>query len=131
MPDLPFDRTRGVIPSDRARVIDGTTPVPGAYVTGWIRRGAQGIIGSNKKCARDCVDALLEDAVRGALPRNGTLDAASVLAHLTRRAPALTRYDDWQQIDRIERRDGTRAARPRVKLTSLNALLAAAHARDI
>ncbi|MFT3899255.1 MAG: 4Fe-4S binding protein [Gordonia sp. (in: high G+C Gram-positive bacteria)] len=48
VPGLPFDEKRGVIPNDRGRVMDGDTPVPGVYVTGWIKRGPTGFIGTNK-----------------------------------------------------------------------------------
>ena len=123
MAGLPFDEARGVIPSEHARVMDGETCVRGAYVTGWIRRGPQGIIGSNKKCARDCVQSLLDDAYAHGLPREGTLDAEGSLAELAKRSPALTTFGHWQQIDVAERREGARASRPRVKLTTLRDLL--------
>ncbi|MFV0276608.1 MAG: NADP oxidoreductase, partial [Parahaliea sp.] len=54
VPGLPFDTRRGTIPHQGGRV-EGT---PGTYVTGWIKRGPQGIIGTNKKCARETVAAL-------------------------------------------------------------------------
>ena len=36
-------------------------PVPGAYVTGWIKRGPTGVIGTNKADAAETVAALLAD----------------------------------------------------------------------
>lgn len=121
---LPFDARRGVIPSRDGRVMDDGRPAPGAYVTGWIGRGPQGIIGSNKRCARDCVHALISDAEAGALPQAGTLDADAVLLKLTEQAPSLTRYTDWQHIDRQEQHDGAQLSRPRLKRTTLAELLA-------
>lgn len=55
--ELPFDDFRGVIPSQDSRILNGADPVPCAYVSGWTRRGPWGIIGSNKKFARDCARA--------------------------------------------------------------------------
>lgn len=121
---LPFDARRGVIPNRDGRVIDEGQPVPGAYVTGWIGRGPQGIIGSNKKCARDCVQSLIADADAGVLPAGGTLSADAVLSKLTKHAPSLTRYTDWQHIDRQEQHDGAQLSRPRLKRTTLAELLA-------
>lgn len=48
VPGLPFDEQSGVIPNDAGRVVDGDIPVPGVYVTGWIKRGPNGFIGTNK-----------------------------------------------------------------------------------
>ncbi|GAB3809679.1 FAD-dependent oxidoreductase [Kribbella italica] len=55
IPGLPFDETRGVVPNDRGAVIGK----PGHFVTGWIKRGAQGGIGVNKACAQETVRTLL------------------------------------------------------------------------
>ncbi|MDB5971882.1 MAG: oxidoreductase [Hydrocarboniphaga sp.] len=124
LPGLPFDEARGVVPSQCGRVMDGPNPVSGAYVTGWIRRGPQGIIGSNKKCARDCVEALMADAESAALPRQGTLDAKTTLTKFAERTTSTTSFADWQRIDMTERAEGLRLSRPRVKLTTFNELMA-------
>ncbi|MFC4907588.1 FAD-dependent oxidoreductase [Actinomadura gamaensis] len=68
LPDLPFDADRAVVPNDRGRVLDATgEPVPGAYVTGWIKRGPTGFIGTNKTCARETVRELVADYNTGRL----------------------------------------------------------------
>ncbi|GEM34353.1 ferredoxin [Nocardia neocaledoniensis NBRC 108232] len=67
--DLPFDEARGVIPNERGRVL--TAPagdvVTGTYVTGWIKRGPTGFIGTNKSCAQETVEQLAADFNSGAL----------------------------------------------------------------
>ncbi len=125
MAGLPFDDVRGVIPNRAGRVLAGRQAIPGSYVTGWIRRGPQGIIGSNKKCARDCVQSLLEDAHAGRLPEQGTLDADTVMAKLGERRVMATNYRDWQTIDATECREGARASRPRIKLSSIDEIFGA------
>ncbi|MBE7213121.1 MAG: hypothetical protein INR65_19075, partial [Gluconacetobacter diazotrophicus] len=46
---LPFDPETATVPNDRGRVRDDDgTPRPGAYVVGWIKRGASGGIGTNR-----------------------------------------------------------------------------------
>lgn len=57
MEGLPFDEERGVIPNDRGRV----TGAPGVYVCGWIKRGAKGLIGHNRKDAIETVARMVED----------------------------------------------------------------------
>ncbi|MGC4962474.1 4Fe-4S binding protein [Gordonia sp. DT101] len=71
VPGLPFDDTRGVIPHDAGRIIDGGAPVPGMYVTGWIKRGPSGFIGTNKTDSAETVASLLTDLEAGRLPEHG------------------------------------------------------------
>ncbi len=51
--DLPFDHFEGVVPNDGGRVleIDGVV-IEATYVTGWIKRGPIGLIGTTKSDAR-------------------------------------------------------------------------------
>jgi ferredoxin--NADP+ reductase len=67
--DLPFDEATATIPNERGRVIDSATGVvvPGTYVVGWIKRGARGFIGTNKICAQDTVETLVNDYNAGML----------------------------------------------------------------
>lgn len=53
--DLPFDEATGTVPSTAGRV------EPGVYVVGWIKRGPSGFIGTNKSCAQETVECLLDD----------------------------------------------------------------------
>jgi ferredoxin--NADP+ reductase len=46
IPGLPFDATTGTVPNEGGRVMCDGVPVPGAYVTGWIKRGPTGVIGT-------------------------------------------------------------------------------------
>ncbi|MGV0813169.1 FAD-dependent oxidoreductase [Mycolicibacterium boenickei] len=58
---LPFDG--GIVPNDAGRV----TGVPATYVTGWIKRGPTGFIGTNKSCAQETVRSLVADYNSGRL----------------------------------------------------------------
>ncbi|GAA3567833.1 FAD-dependent oxidoreductase [Kribbella ginsengisoli] len=60
---LPFDEVRGVVPNERGAVVGR----PGHFVTGWIKRGAQGGIGANKACAEETVRSLLTGAANRGL----------------------------------------------------------------
>ncbi|HMP75995.1 MAG TPA: FAD-dependent oxidoreductase [Kiritimatiellia bacterium] len=55
LPGLPFDEERGVIPADGHRV------APGIYAVGWIKRGARGLIGHNRRDAMETVKAIWAD----------------------------------------------------------------------
>ncbi|WP_280397201.1 FAD-dependent oxidoreductase [Nocardia carnea] len=68
-PGLPFDEQRGVIPNRSGRVLEAPegAVLPGAYVTGWIKRGPTGFIGTNKSCAQETVQQLADDFNAGRL----------------------------------------------------------------
>ncbi|MGW0182419.1 FAD-dependent oxidoreductase [Nocardia sp. NPDC003345] len=68
-PGLPFDEQRGIIPNQAGRVLDAPdgTAVPGVYVTGWIKRGPTGFIGTNKSCSQETVGQLAADFNAGRL----------------------------------------------------------------
>jgi len=123
---IPFDERRGVIRNDGGRVtdIDGT-PLVGEYVSGWIKRGPSGVIGTNKKDSQDTVAKILEDAAAGHLNDPASDDIESMIAtHCTQ---AVT-WEGWQAIDAIETAAGEASTpgRPRVKLTEWAALREAA-----
>ena len=71
IPEVPFDERRGTIPNVAGRVVDGEHHVTGEYVTGWIRRGPSGVIGTNKKDGQEAASSLLEDAEAGLLNAPG------------------------------------------------------------
>jgi ferredoxin--NADP+ reductase len=117
IPGIPFDRERGTIANDGGRV----RGLPGAYTAGWIKRGPSGVIGTNKRCARETVTALLEDHAAGRLPRPD-MDSHDLLASLR----DVVDYEGWLAIDRHERGLGRRQGRPRVKLVRREELLTCA-----
>ncbi len=125
LPGLPFDQARGTLLNGGGRVLDESgAPIAGVYCAGWIKRGPTGVIGTNKKDATETVQLLLEDAAAGRLPRTSERrDLAQVLAE---RGGDPVLYADWEEINRIEKAAGEPRGRPRVKLCSWEALLAAA-----
>ncbi|HET6500303.1 MAG TPA: 4Fe-4S binding protein [Amycolatopsis sp.] len=124
LPGLPFDDRRGTLPNDRGRVIDPArcAPVTGVYAAGWIKRGPSGVIGTNKRCAEETVQALFDDYTAGRLvaPAHG---AGALRALIAERQPHALDYPAWQAIDRHERNAGRKQRRPRVKLTSVSEML--------
>lgn len=121
LPGLPFDDTHGVIEHIDGRVVGRL----GSYVTGWIKRGPTGVIGTNKKCARDTVRALLDDADAGRLSTDRSLDRFAVAARLRQRSRDVVDLTGWNAIDLSERRGGRAEGRPRHKLTRVPELVAA------
>ncbi len=123
---VPFDEERGTIKNRDGRVLDAAgEALPGVYCAGWIKRGPSGVIGTNKKCAAETTEGLLEDARAGRLPRPAR-DGSSVDELLAGRGCRVVSYGAWEAIDRAERARGEREGRPRVKLVAWDDLLATA-----
>ena len=120
-PDLPFDPQRATIPHRAGRVIREQQILPGCYVTGWIKRGPRGVIGSNKLCARETVNSLLEDFCTGRLAAPAQ-PRENFSAWLHQRQPEAVNFNDWKTIDRHERATAA-PGRPREKLTDVKAML--------
>ena len=112
VPQLPFDDARGVVPNDGGRV----TGMAGTYVVGWIKRGPTGFIGTNKSCARDTVNQLVEDVNAGRVPP--PVQPADAFDRLvTARCPQAQGLAGWRRTDALERARGATQGRPRVKLS--------------
>lgn len=116
---MPFDERTGTVPNDGGRVR------PGTYVAGWIKRGPNGFIGTNKTCSEQTVAALLDDLDEGLLtPAHGTRQELD--DWLAAREPI--DLAGWQAIDREELRRGEATGRGRVKLLDLDEMNALARA---
>ncbi|GAA0932522.1 FAD-dependent oxidoreductase [Pseudonocardia zijingensis] len=125
IPGLPFDPATGTVPNVGGRVVRDGEPVPGAYVTGWIKRGPTGVIGTNKADAVETVAALLEDLP--GLPDPAYPDPADFRAALTAHGVRPVDWTAWLRVDAEEvRRGGLRGAE-RVKVAELAEMLDAAH----
>lgn len=105
---LPFDPVTSTVPNSAGRV------EPGLYVAGWIKRGPVGFIGTNKTCAQETVDTLLDDLDAGLPEPLITTDPAGFVRE---RRPDVSDLDDWRVLDAEERARGALVGRPRLKIT--------------
>jgi ferredoxin--NADP+ reductase len=113
---LPFDDRAQVVPSEAGRV----TGLPGVYCAGWIRRGAQGVIGNNKRCAAETVASVVADLPGLPSPMR---PAESIDQLLVERGVRIFTWADWQRLDAIEAAAGQPLGRPRIKTLSNQAAL--------
>jgi ferredoxin--NADP+ reductase len=97
-------------------------PASGLYVTGWIKRGPSGLIGTNKACAKETTDAVIADLPALPVPSG---DPNALVAKLTEAVD----FDGWRAIDTLEVERGKGRGKVRDKLTSVAAMLDAAKKR--
>ena len=104
---------------------DTEEPVLGIYVSGWIKRGPTGVIGTNKPDGAETVRTMLEDLAAGSVLEPGDTDPASAADLVQQRQPDLISYEDWLRLNQLEMAKGKPLGRPRVKFTSAADMLAA------
>lgn len=121
---LPFDQRTGVIPNAAGRVLRDGAVVPGQYVTGWIKRGPTGVIGTNKKDAQETVASLLADA--SSLPPAPERDPEALDQLLTEHGARVVTWQGWCAIEIAEAELGRTQGRERAKIVDREALLTAA-----
>lgn len=120
---LPFDASRGVLRHSDGRLIhESGKLLYGLYATGWIKRGANGIIGTNRADSLATVETLLSDLPHlDQRAKPGSNGLAAVLASRNR---TYVTYQDWQRIDHVEVCRGQAKGKPREKLTQVENMLA-------
>ncbi len=127
LPEVPFNDRWGVILNETGRVLDPDSKQHrvGEYVSGWIKRGPSGVIGTNKQDSVETVACMLEDLVKGSIlqPARAGADGAEKLVR--ERQPQYVSYADWLKLDAMEIEKGKALSRPRVKFTCVSEMLKA------
>jgi ferredoxin/flavodoxin---NADP+ reductase len=122
IPGLPFDEALGTVPHASGRVVDGAETLQGLYVTGWLKRGPTGIIGTNRADSVETVQSLLAE-----LPKVCDREkpgAEALLLLLEGRGIRTLNYHNWLMIDSAEIIRGKPKGKPREKFTRINEMLA-------
>ncbi len=120
------DQSRGVIANREGRMIDLATDrvIPGRYVVGWAKRGANGVIGTNKRDSLATLKHLFDDIAQwSAAPNDKPSQEQDTARWLTSKGVRFVRFDEWQQIDATELSQGDRTGKPREKITSVQQMI--------
>ncbi len=120
IPGLPIAPDSGIAANTDGQLLrdDGTLD-PQTYAVGWLKRGPQGVIGTNKGDAKATVDRMLQnlgDPTKPPPAIEQLLDARGV-RHLS--------FKQWLQLDELERARGAEVGKPREKLIDIDQALAA------
>jgi len=120
---LPFSAQAGVVPNISGRVMDSEQIFTGWYVAGWIKRGAVGVIGTNKPDAEDTVKSLLEDIEH--LNPCEIPSTEEMIKFLKDREVRVVTFEDWKKIDTAEIERGAKLGKPREKFARVVGMLSA------
>jgi ferredoxin--NADP+ reductase len=118
---VPFDFRRGIVPNRKGRIERDGAPMDGLYVTGWLKRGPTGIIGTNRADSIETVQQILADLSNPGRKSKQGRDA--LVVSLSEKRVNVIELQDWLQIDAVERARGKEASKPREKFTRVAEML--------
>lgn len=131
-----FDESRGVMKNQHGLVdaANSELNMGGLYVSGWLKRGPSGIIGTNIGDAKDTVATILKDLEEesSSVPTRKAIKATSdttTLDELLKKRNV--QVVDWTAFEKIEAAETSNARKrspeqPREKITTRDELLAIA-----
>jgi adrenodoxin-NADP+ reductase len=119
-----FDSQRGVVVNTHGKVDDSKDGLGGLYVSGWLKRGPSGIIGTNIADAKDTVASITKDLEGQTIKSHDT----SLHYLLKERGVKVVDWSAYERIDATETDEARKRSReqPREKLTSIDEMLRAA-----
>ncbi|WP_344607723.1 FAD-dependent oxidoreductase [Sporichthya brevicatena] len=128
VPGVPFDEANKVVPTADHRVVGGQVEI-GEYAAGWVKRGATGVIGTNRSDADHTVEVILGDRDQ-LLARE--VSPGTALELVRSRVAKLVELENWNSLDAAEKALGEkRGNAARVKVHTWAGMLeAAGHTLD-
>lgn len=118
---LPFDEAAGIVPNEAGRVVSAGSAVPDVYVTGWLKRGPSGVIGTNKSDAAETARVVIEDLSASRAPKYP--DREHLRKLLAGRGVRYVDWSGWLQLDAEEERLGSARGAERIKVAERASML--------
>jgi ferredoxin--NADP+ reductase len=119
LPGVPFDDDASIVPNEAGRVLDEAGQArPREYVTGWLKRGPTGVIGTNRSDAEETITSLLAD-----LPGIDVEVGEPIDSLLAAKKLPYTEFEGWLRIDAAERLAGPARGGSRVKIVDWDMLV--------
>jgi NADPH-dependent glutamate synthase beta subunit-like oxidoreductase len=122
LPGVPFCETSHSIPERLSRVLerpDGAH-VPGLYTSGWARRGSDGVLATTITDSANTAMSILEDLEGGV---RGVVEGGDVCDVLGSRGVEFVTFEQWREIDSVEKEKGKVKGKPREKLVCYQDML--------
>jgi ferredoxin--NADP+ reductase len=115
--------SNGSLSNERGRLLDNTgKPIKGLYAVGWSARGASGTIGTCRSEAERLTQVLAEDSARA--PERQLTGSDGLAQILQARGHRYVTFQEWLQLEAMERARGTASGRSRIKFHTSAQMLA-------
>jgi ferredoxin--NADP+ reductase len=112
---VPFDAEKGIIPNRQGAVINSQKSYcDQLFVTGWIKRGPSGVIGTNRSDSIETVTTLLNQPMVNVAAIDRDIESLLNQKNIT-----FISFTDWKIIDEYEKNQGQKVGKPREKITSI------------
>ena len=95
--------------------------IKGLYVTGWLKRGSTGIIGSNIPDAQETVNSIISDLESDNL--NTPSESSDIVDLLKSRKMDYVDLEGWKKIDKYELLEGSKVGKCREKLLTIEEMI--------
>ena len=118
-----FDTSKGILTNTHGLVDPSTDELGGLFVSGWLKRGPSGIIGTNIPDAKDTVAMILKEMNENT--GRTTTSTSSLSELLQERGVNVVNWTAYQKIDAAETDDESKrnVEQPREKVVSREELL--------
>jgi adrenodoxin-NADP+ reductase len=117
---ISFDPKLGVIPNNLGRVIGPHGPIPGFYVSGWVKSGPTGVIAKTMRESFEVAETLVEDYNSGFIDKQHKAGFDG-LKHLIK--SRVVDWQDWQKIDKLEIERGRALGKDREKFNKIDDMM--------
>jgi len=118
-----FDETRGIVRNEQGRVDPATDKLCGLYVSGWLKRGPSGIIGTNIADAKETVQSIVQDLKNEEPRENKRGMVVDLFDLLIQRRVNVVDWSGYQKINRYETESKRSEEQPREKLVSVKEMI--------
>ncbi|KAH9811126.1 hypothetical protein DFH28DRAFT_476627 [Melampsora americana] len=118
IPGIPYNSQQTSVNNIDGRVIDEKGQVvPGLYVSGWLSRGANGVIANTMYDAFLTIDKLIEDIQQNVILRKHSSDFK------INDWEKVMNWNQWKKIDEVEKTKGIEKEKVREKIRSLEEMI--------
>lgn len=120
---IPIDPIAGTIKNENGRVIGCG---PGLYCSGWAAAGPSGVLVKTMNISFEIGKVILDDVESEVFDCTDKSGSSGILSILSAKGVKYVSYNDWKNIDQLERDIGEKYGKPREKIVDVKALLDAA-----
>lgn len=116
---IPFDFKKGIVPNRKGHVLTNNEIENNLFVVGWLKRGANGVVGSNRVCSKETVQEI-ERYFEKTPKKNSDFNLTKLLLNKNIR---FVSFEEWKRLDEEEKNRGAAIGKLREKFISIEEMI--------